>query len=60
MVQESVVMLYAGGIGVVLRATNGRFKEAAGWSPRYPSARAGWTAAATAIPLREKLPGQRK
>lgn len=37
-----------------VRATNGRFKEAARWSPRYPSARAGWEAAAAAIPLAEK------
>ena len=32
-----------------IRASNGRFKAATGWSPAYPSAREGWTAIATAF-----------
>jgi nucleoside-diphosphate-sugar epimerase len=27
-----------------IRATNGRFRSATGWAPRYPSAREGWQA----------------
>lgn len=34
------------------RASNAKFKAATGWSPRYPSARAGWAAIATALSTR--------
>ena len=33
-----------------VRASNRRFKAASGWSPRYPSAVAGWAATARALP----------
>ena len=29
--------------------SNARFKTATGWAPRYPSAREGWAATATAL-----------
>lgn len=32
-----------------LRVANGRFKSAAGWAPRYPSAREGWIAMTAAL-----------
>jgi nucleoside-diphosphate-sugar epimerase len=32
-----------------LRVSNARFRTATGWAPRYPSAREGWIATATAI-----------
>jgi hypothetical protein len=32
-----------------LRVSNVRFKTATGWAPRYPSAREGWAATATAL-----------
>ncbi len=32
-----------------LRVSNARFKTATGWAPRYPSAREGWAATATAL-----------
>jgi nucleoside-diphosphate-sugar epimerase len=32
-----------------LRVSNARFKTATGWTPRYPSARVGWIATATAL-----------
>jgi nucleoside-diphosphate-sugar epimerase len=32
-----------------LRVSNARFKTATGWTPRYPSAREGWVATATAL-----------
>ena len=32
-----------------LRVANRRFRQAAGWSPRYPSAREGWRATAAAL-----------
>jgi nucleoside-diphosphate-sugar epimerase len=32
-----------------LRVSNARFRTATGWAPRYPSAREGWIAAATAL-----------
>lgn len=34
------------------RASNAKFKAATGWSPRYPSAREGWAAVATALSTR--------
>jgi nucleoside-diphosphate-sugar epimerase len=34
------------------RASNARFKQATGWAPRYPSARAGYAALAAAVPGR--------
>ena len=30
-----------------MRVSNGRFRQASGWRPRYPSAREGWIATAT-------------
>jgi nucleoside-diphosphate-sugar epimerase len=32
-----------------LRVSNGRFRAETGWAPRYPSAREGWLATATAL-----------
>lgn len=32
-----------------IRANNGRFRTASGWTPRYPSAREGWKATAAAL-----------
>jgi nucleoside-diphosphate-sugar epimerase len=32
-----------------IRASNRRFKDAAGWTPAYPSAREGWSATADAL-----------
>ena len=32
-----------------LRISNARFRTATGWAPRYPSAREGWIATATAL-----------
>jgi nucleoside-diphosphate-sugar epimerase len=32
-----------------VRVSNARFKTATGWAPRYPSAREGWAATATAL-----------
>jgi hypothetical protein len=32
-----------------LRVSNARFRAATGWAPRYPSAREGWIATATAL-----------
>jgi hypothetical protein len=32
-----------------LRVNNARFRAATGWAPRYPNARDGWLATATAI-----------
>jgi nucleoside-diphosphate-sugar epimerase len=32
-----------------LRVSNARFRNATGWAPRYPSAREGWIATATAL-----------
>jgi nucleoside-diphosphate-sugar epimerase len=32
-----------------LRVSNVRFRAAIGWAPRYPSAREGWIATATAL-----------
>ncbi|MGZ6997780.1 MAG: NAD-dependent epimerase/dehydratase family protein [Acidimicrobiia bacterium] len=36
----------AAGLVASQRVANGRFREATGWSPRFPSARAGWAAVA--------------
>lgn len=36
-----------------LRVSNARFREASGWSPRYPSAREGWIATANALEQRQ-------
>ncbi|MQA84578.1 MAG: NAD(P)H-binding protein [Streptosporangiales bacterium] len=35
-----------------LRVSNARFRAATGWAPRYPSARDGWVATATALDRR--------
>jgi hypothetical protein len=35
-----------------LRVSNGRFRAATGWTPRYPSAREGWRATAAALDKR--------
>jgi nucleoside-diphosphate-sugar epimerase len=32
-----------------VRVSNGRFRAATGWEPRYPSAREGWIATAAAV-----------
>jgi nucleoside-diphosphate-sugar epimerase len=34
-----------------VRASNGRFRSASGWAPRWPSAREGWVATARALPV---------
>jgi nucleoside-diphosphate-sugar epimerase len=36
-----------------LRVSNARFREATGWTPRYPSAREGWIATAAALAARD-------
>jgi nucleoside-diphosphate-sugar epimerase len=38
-----------------VRVSNARFRTATGWAPRYPSARQGWTATATALNTAESL-----
>jgi hypothetical protein len=39
-----------------LRVSNARFRAAAGWAPRYPSAHAGWIA--TAASRKHREPGR--
>ena len=40
-----------------LRVCNARFRTATGWAPRYPSARDGWIATATALDQGRSEPG---
>jgi hypothetical protein len=46
-----------GGVALTrsLRVSNARFRAATGWAPRYPGAREGWIAIATALNTAESL-----